>query len=311
MSFCRGRRNRWCQDGPVEISDSTSQVAELIEAARETLPPAVADRWIALLRPAIRFRRAGPSEQPVGQLGGLPALPRDSAWPLSDAGHPLSFVAGLDLGRLPVSRLDIALPDSGTLLLFRSEPEYDFTVSARQSMRSLLTAQAQAARVVYVTAATTTAVQEAPQDAETYRAVPLAAELIMTGPDWDHPALATAVSDLSDADQAFMADPFKSDPFRMEMSTMIEHPRHRLGGYAKPVQGSVEMEAALQRQGNFEYPDPSLHEEAQKWISLVQIDSDDDARMQWGDCGCLYWLMQADDLAAGRFDQAAFTFQSS
>lgn len=49
----------------------------------------------------------------------------------------------------------------------------------------------------------------APSGAATFRAVSLAGEQIVTGPDWEHAALAQAVAELSDADQAFMADPFK------------------------------------------------------------------------------------------------------
>jgi uncharacterized protein YwqG len=33
--------------------------------------------------------------------------------------------------------------------------------------------------------------------------------------------------------------------------------------------------------------------------------------MMWGDCGCLYWLMQPDNIAARRFDTAEFTLQCS
>jgi uncharacterized protein YwqG len=31
--------------------------------------------------------------------------------------------------------------------------------------------------------------------------------------------------------------------------------------------------------------------------------------MGWGDSGRLYWLIRRDDLAAGRFEQATFTWQ--
>jgi uncharacterized protein YwqG len=143
-----------------------------------------------------------------------------------------------------------------------------------------------------------------------FREVPLAGEQIVTGPDWEHPALAQAVAELSDADQAFMADPFNSDPFRIEMSERIDRPRHRLGGYATPVQGSVEMAVAQQRLGgDVSYSDTAMFDQARQWTSLVQIDSDNDAGMMWGDCGRLYWLMRPDDIVRHRFDAAELTFQ--
>jgi hypothetical protein len=48
---------------------------------------------------------------------------------------------------------------------------------------------------------------------------------------------------------------------------------------------------------------------AAQLVLLAQIDSDARTSMGWGDAGRLYWLIGRDDLAAGRFDKAAFTWQ--
>ena len=48
---------------------------------------------------------------------------------------------------------------------------------------------------------------------------------------------------------------------------------------------------------------------ASQLVLLAQIDSDARTGMGWGDAGRLYWLIRRDDLAAGRFDRAAFTWQ--
>ena len=140
----------------------------------------------------------------------------------------------------------------------------------------------------------------------------MACEQIVTGPDVEHPVLTQAVAGLSAVDREFMADPGASDPFRMEMGERSELPLHRIGGYADPVQGSVEMAVAHQRLGGrVSWRDPAVLAEAGRWTSLLQIDSDDDAGMMWGDGGSLYWLMRPADLAARRFDAAAFTLQCS
>ncbi|MDY7090411.1 MAG: YwqG family protein [Actinomycetota bacterium] len=292
------------------ILDSTANASELIEVARATLPPAVADAWIGLLRPAIRLRRVEAGEQTVGQLGGSPALPDGTPWPQSPAGRPLGFVAGIDLGRLPVGSLDVPLPADGTLLLFYRDPSEDpdeaFWISDPVPV-----AQPPAGRVVFVPAGTATTLRTEP-GAAVYPEVPLAGELIATGPDWEHPSLQQAVEQLPDADREFMAEASNSDEFRDEVGNRTELPRHYLGGYADPVQGSVEVEAAWQHLGSRQpYSDPALWDQARQWTSLVQIDSDDDAEMMWGDCGSLYWVMRPDDIAAARFEAAAFTFQCS
>ncbi len=296
----------------MSVSDSTPAAAELVSVARATLPSAVAERWIGLLRPAIRLRPTQSPERPVAQLGGSPALPDGLAWPRSDAGQPLGFVAGIDLGRLPVGGLDIPLPTNGMLLLFYRDPLEDLPDVVLGVAGPLPDLQPPAAGLLYVPDGVATTERTAPAGAATYRAVPLAGELIVTGPDWEHPALAEAVAGLSDADRGFMADPFNSDPFRIEIGERIAQPRHRIGGYADPVQGSVEVDVAQQRLGgHVSYSDPALHDQARQWTSLVQIDSDDDAEMMWGDCGSLYWVMRPDDIATRRFDAALFTFQCS
>jgi hypothetical protein len=289
---------------------STADAAELIEAARATLPPTVADTWIGLLRPAVRMRRAETGEQVAAQLGGSPALPDDMEWPRSAAGRPLGFVAGIDLSRVPAGSLDIPVPAGGTLLLFYRDPSEDEGLHERFWISDPLpVVEPPTGRVVFVPDGTATTRRTEP-GAAAYVEVPLAVEVIATGPDWEHPALERAGAELSEADRTFLADASHGDDFGDEISMRTEMPRHYLGGYAYPVQGPVEVEAAWQRLGSrLPYSDPAFRDEARQWTSLVQIDSDDDAGMRWGDCGSLYWAIRRDDLAAGRFDAAFFNFQ--
>jgi hypothetical protein len=64
--------------------------------------------------------------------------------------------------------------------------------------------------------------------------------------------------------------------------------RHKLLGWSNPVQGSVELEL-----------EPDLGVGARL---LLQIDSDDAAKIMWGDLGTLYFMISSEALAAGRFD---------
>ncbi|MFC8285697.1 DUF1963 domain-containing protein [Streptomyces cyaneofuscatus] len=83
------------------------------------LPPDDAEKWLGLLRPGARLRVATGADVPAVRLGGLPALPAGSPWPVWDGHGPLSFIASVDCARLPTAALDIGLPESGTLLLRR------------------------------------------------------------------------------------------------------------------------------------------------------------------------------------------------
>ena len=46
-----------------------------------------------------------------------------------------------------------------------------------------------------------------------------------------------------------------------------------------------------------------------EWRLLLQLDSDDRAKMMWGDAGMLYFWMRQEDLAQRGFDQAWLILQ--
>jgi uncharacterized protein YwqG len=285
----------------------TSVDPELTAVAQRHLPAAVADRWTALLRPGLYLWAAGAGEPAVVELGGLPALPVDVAWPKWAERGPLNFVAKIDLGSIPTDLIDIELPADGTLLLFYRDPDldgYEYVVEA-----TVPGSQA-GARVIYVPAEVPVVETTPPPGITPYTRVRLAAETIVTGPDAEHPMLAAAIQDLSAEDREFMDDVVKRDPFRLALDRHVPKPRHRIGGYANPIQGSVEEDAAQAQLGGVDYANPALYLEARRWTLLAQIDSDDDAGMRWGDCGRLYWLIRPEDLAASKFEAALFTWQT-
>ncbi len=54
------------------------------------------------------------------------------------------------------------------------------------------------------------------------------------------------------------------------------------------------------------YNDPQAKElksGASEWRLLLQVDTDDDAGMMWGDCGRLYFWIRVDDLRRRDFDE--------
>ena len=84
---------------------------------------------------------------------------------------------------------------------------------------------------------------------------------------------------------------------------------HRLLGYAEPVQSEMELESELVTNGLYcgdssGYKDPranELEKTSHHWQLLLQIDSDDNANMIWGDAGRLYFWIKDEDLAARHF----------
>jgi uncharacterized protein YwqG len=86
---------------------------------------------------------------------------------------------------------------------------------------------------------------------------------------------------------------------------------HKLLGHAQPVQNPMELECALVTGGLYcgdqtGYEDPraeALGRQADRWRLLLQLDTDDNATMMWGDVGMLYFWIRDDDLKALRFDR--------
>ena len=98
---------------------------------------------------------------------------------------------------------------------------------------------------------------------------------------------------------------------------------HQVGGIAFSIQDPVEVECARLADGRSrpralwrELPDEFTQEQraahlarAEDWHLVLQIDSDIEAGMEWGDVGRLYLCARKDDLAACRFDRCWMVMQ--
>lgn len=89
---------------------------------------------------------------------------------------------------------------------------------------------------------------------------------------------------------------------------------HRLGGHPLQIQGNMQIQCALVSQGldlsawNSKAAE-RLKPDAANWLLLLQIASDDRARMMWGDVGNLYVWIHRDALRARRFEEARVILQ--
>jgi uncharacterized protein YwqG len=253
-----------------------------------------------LLRPGFHLRAADGDDVIVGQLGGVPVLPEGLAWPHWEGRGPLAFVAEIDCGQLPSDVL--SLPRTGTLSFFCWGKHLPLRGTAETSA---------AARVVYIPAGARVSERDPPVGIASYDLVELTGELFPTGPTWDSPIFREAVADLG-AHQAFLNDWSNGDEFRQALwDASPEPPHHHLGGHATSFQDAVELDVArAQLGGEVSYQDPALHQEALRWNLLAQFASDHWAKMTWGDCGTVYWLIRSHDLTSRRFEKASFTWQS-
>ena len=300
-----GRR----RTGPGTMNAMQTSDSPLAEAGRRFFSPADAETWIGLLRPAFHLRAATEGEPPVAYLGGDPVLPADLEWPTWEGHGPLAFVASLDCAKVPVKELDIPLPESGILQFFYFDGLGESSVTT-QDPESVI----HGTRVVYLPAGTEAAPRSAPEGRTPFPRLDLGGELIATAPDNENAALIAAYGDPDDP-AGYVDYPTKDedgDGFWDVLTTFRrDHsPHHRIGGYALPLQGPVEPEGAqVLHPGKDEQDQAARQDVASQLVLLAQLDSDARTGMGWGDAGRLYWLLRRDDLEAGRFERATFTWQ--
>ncbi|HEV3174330.1 MAG TPA: YwqG family protein [Actinocrinis sp.] len=288
----------------MQISESP-----LAEAGRRFFSSKDAETWIGLLRPAYHLRALAAGESVVAYLGGEPLLPKDVEWPVWEGHGPLCFVAALDCSQVPTKELDIPLPTSGQLLFFYFDGLGDSSVVYSDPASVI-----HGTRVIHIPADAEVTERAVPEGATAYPRLLLGGELIATAPDNENAALIAAYGNADDP--VAYCDYPTTDPngtgfwdalttFRRDHS-----PHHRVGGYALPVQGAVEPEGAqVLYPGTAQQAVAARKQVASQLVLLAQIDSDARSAMGWGDAGRLYWMIRRDDLAAGRFEKATFTWQ--
>ena len=290
--------------GAMQMSDSP-----LAQAGRQYFSEADAQTWLGLLRPSFHLRALEPDDAVVGYLGGDPELPADVEWPTWEGHGPLYLVAALDCAQVPTQHLDIPLPADGTLLFFYFDGLGENTVAYNdpESVKN-------GTRVLYIPAGTEVAPRSRPDGEAPYPRLELGGEMIATVPDNGHPELIAAFGDPEDGSDYCdypTTDPDGTGFWEALTAFRRDHsPHHRVGGYALPLQGQVEPEGAqVLHPADDEQDEKARKDTAAQLVLLAQIDSDARTQMGWGDAGRLYWLIRRDDLAAGRFDEATFTWQ--
>ena len=230
----------------------------------------------------------------VCRLGGYPRLPSATGWP-DRQGRPLSFIAELDLAALRASAGPDWLPGSGLLHVFfdvEKEP-WGFDPADRDGWKIVMT-DGPAMRTLPRPAGLSSD--------RVFKPVALAGRSALTYPTSERLDLEPDVGRAFD---------FESVGALLD-SDLGDGPRHQVGGYPTPIQGDgMELEAQLASNGLYmggpdSYSDErvaALEPGAADWRLLLQIDSDDEAGMMWGDSGILYFWVREQDARAGDFSR--------
>ena len=244
----------------------------------------------------VRSRDVGNS-----RIGGLPQVWEGFVWP-TWKGRSLSFLAQLDLREVAGAGVPDWLPTEGILYFFYDQEQstWGFDPVDRGSWR-----------VFYVSSGECSIEATAPADLDGQVIFPSSSvefRRITTYPDWQR--LKIDARDMSEVEFEQLA----------EMATVEfgDRPRHQMFGFPHPVQGD-DMELECQLASNGVYCGTAdgynssrareLEPGARDWRLLLQLDTDDDASMMWGDAGTLYFWVRENDARAGNFENVWMILQ--
>ena len=252
--------------------------------------------------PAVFLIPGDPSESPCSRLGGRPNLPSDLDWPIWQ-GAALPFVAQLDLGAIPKIE-GLCLPRHGSLFFFYEGGlrAWGFRPEDEGSARVIYTPSSLAEHPLRTLPAGV-------PDEMCFSGITLKLDSgHITLPDFQDQALERLTP--SAEERKHYAEFFEAWDRQVP-------PLHRIGGHPEPVQGDPKLEAQLVSQGLY-CGNPSGYQRGKElglwagatdWKLLLQIDSDENAGMMWGDVGCLYFLIREKDLMRQMFDKVWVVFQ--
>jgi uncharacterized protein YwqG len=254
----------------------------------------------SLRQPALALRSN--QAEPFNRIGGLPNLPSSLLWPRWKD-KPLSFLCQLDLSRIPLDCEYPEIPSSGRLYFFYDQEQgtWGFDPKDKGSWQILYT--------------TDTVVEgravEAPGGLAkecVYKSKSVGFFPFLTYPDWQD----NRVASLNLGDISF------EEYIELRSLVFEKQPSHHLFGHPSPVQGNdMDLECQLASNGIYlgdakGYKDVrarELESGRADWTLLLQLDSDDDTGMMWGDCGMLYFWIRKQDIKVGRFENCWMVLQ--
>jgi uncharacterized protein YwqG len=237
------------------------------------------------------------------KIGGHPHLPKGYDWPWFQE-KPLAFLAQINLADVAAFDTNHLLPKDGVLSFFYEGgvDVWGFDPQDKGGWRVFWFEGA---------ALTQTPPPEALEDALRFRPCKVSFQSDATYP-----------TDTWETEQTLLHDktPEQKEAFWALWDAWEEEKpeaKHRLFGHPELVQGDIFLEAQLASHGLYcgnetGYNDPrakQLEQGVPNWLLLLQLDTDDNADMMWGDVGTVYFTIPEEDLAARRFEHVWLTFQ--
>lgn len=250
-----------------------------------------------------RCLRLAPSGEGTTHLGGHPELPVGFEWPIWK-GNPLAFLGQVSLTAASKEDWPSWMPERGRLLFFydAEQSTWGFDPTDRGSWRVYHIDESADSSLVVLASACQPAFPR-----RNFRLVPA-----QSPPSWER--VIERNDSLSAAEQEAVAEHLDA----VQEGERSVGPLHQLFGLPIPIQADeMELECQLTSNGLYTgdatgYSDPrrsGLEAGVSDWELLLQIDSDEDADMMWGDAGMLYFWVRRQDAEAADFSNVWMILQ--
>ena len=234
---------------------------------------------------------------PIGgsKFGGSPDLPANVEWP-ELYGYPLDFIAQINLSNVAPFDVGHPLPSSGILFFFHNESRLMAVENLWAKTKGLVLyfngdlsalERRTAPYEQFYTACSLSFIQDAN--------LPVYYDLV----DWG------VLQELPESHH----DAYFDLTHYISVVSYKESKANRMLGYPDHVQGSPLSEA--EGIANDETHFKKLSEIEREWVLLLQVDSDSNANMFFGDYGALYFCILREDLQQHRFDKTIVVSQST
>lgn len=234
-------------------------------------------------------------------LGGDPYLPNDFEWPHTIDKRPLSFLGQIHMPQIGFWAERYLLPPEGILAFFYDAQKQPWGMQDddKSSWRVLHFEEDKDLELINPPLALS--------DDLVFKKQSITLEEEITFPDFqDHLA----------GDKEF-TEPDSYIDFCEEWYQ--NGSRHRLLGYPQLIQNDIRIECQVVKDRIYSpeveaMPDyrqrkKSVYNNADNWILLLQIDSDEDTEMFWGDRGTIYFMIEKDNLLNRNFDECWISLQ--
>lgn len=262
-----------------------------------------------MFKPSIRMKATKVEERNIGlghsKLGGRPDLPVHLDWPEHE-GKPLYFIAQLNMEEIKSYDFDCILPERGIIYFFYDALDQPWGYDPNDRGRWKVfhcddDAQALARRNE----------PAAIIDQGTFECCAIEFSIEPTIPSYE--SLYIESLNLNEVESESYWNYYDA----VEELQSSNETVHRLLGYPNTIQGDMQLQCQLVSHGLYcgdssGYEDPQrkvLEKSAHEWKLLLQIDSEQNIGMMWGDVGRIYFWIREQDLAIRNFNDTWLVLQ--